>query len=119
MKAKGVIRESVSSWASPIVLVSKKDGSVRPCVNFRQVTSLVKLDGFPLPRIQDWLNAVAGSSVFITFDLTSGYFQITVKEADILKSAFVCKYGHFEMTRMPFGLNNSVSNFQRTLKMVL
>ena len=119
LKAKGVIRDSVSPWASPIVLVSKKDGTVRPCVDYRKVNSLVEPDGFPLPRIQDCLDAVAGSSLFSTLDLTSGYFQIPLKEEDIPKSAFVCKYGHFEMTRMPFGLNNSASTFQRTMEMAL
>ena len=119
LQAKGVIRESVSPWASPIVLVSKKDGGVRPCVDYRKVNELVKPDGFPLPRIQDCLDAVAGSRLFSTFDLTSGYFQIPLKEEDIPKSAFVCKYGHFEMTRMPFGLNNSASTFQRTMELAL
>ena len=119
LKDKGVIRESVSPWASPIVLVSKKDGGVRPCVDYRKVNNLVKPDGFPLPRIQDCLDAVAGSSWFSTFDLTSGYFQIPLKKEDIPKNAFVCKYGHFEMTRMPFGLNNAASTFQRTMEMVL
>ena len=119
LKSKGVIRESVSPWASPIVLVSKKDGSVRPCVDYRKVNQLVKPDGFPLPRVQDCLDAVAGSSYFSTFDLTSGYFQIKLKEEDIPKSAFVCKYGHFEMTRMPFGLNSAASTFQRTMEMAL
>ena len=97
LKAKGV-----SPWASPIVLVSKKDGGVHPCVDYRKVNELVKPDGFPLPRIQDCLNSVAGAKLFSTLDLTSGYFQIPLKEEDIPKSAFVCKYGQFEMTRMPF-----------------
>ena len=119
LKAKGVIRESSSPWASPIVLVKKKDGGVRPCVDYRKVNELVKPDGFPLPRIQDCLDAVAGSELFSTFDLTSGYFQIPLVEEDIPKSAFVCKYGHYEMTRMPFGLNNAASTFQRTMEMAL
>ena len=119
LKAKGVIRESISPWASPIVLVAKKDGGVRPCVDYRRVNQLVKPDGFPLPRIQDCLDAVAGSSLFSTMDLTSGYFQIPVKREDIPKTAFVCKYGHFEMTRMPFGLNNAASTFQRTMELAL
>ncbi|MCG8044297.1 MAG: reverse transcriptase family protein, partial [Candidatus Thiodiazotropha endolucinida] len=119
LKAKGVIRESVSPWASPIVLVKKKDGGVRPCVDYRRLNELVKPDGFPSPRIQDCLDAVAGSKLFSTFDLTSGYFQIPLKEEDIPKSAFVCKYGHFEMLRMPQGLNNSASTFQRTMEMAL
>ena len=84
LKAKGVIRESTSPWASPIVLVAKKDGGARPCVDYRRVNQLVKPDGFPLPRIQDCLDAVAGSSLFSAMDLmsamdlTSGYFQIPV-----------------------------------------
>ena len=119
LKAKGVIRESTSPWASPIVLVAKKDGGVRPCVDYRRVNQLVKPDGFPLPRIQGCLDAVAGSSLFSTMDLSSGYFQIPIKREDIPKTAFVCKYGHFEMTRMPFGLNNAASTFQRTMELAL
>ena len=116
---KGVIRKSTSPWASPIVLVRKKNGTVRPCVDYRKVNSLVKPDGFPLPRVQDCLDAVAGAKYFSSFDLTSGYFQIPLKEADIPKSAFCCKYGHFEMLRLPFGLNNAASTFQRTMELAL
>ena len=118
MKAKGVIRESVSPWASTICLVLKKDGGVRLCVDYRKANELVKADGFPLPRIQDCLDAVAGSKWFSPFDLTSGYYQIGLKEEDIPKSVFVCKYGHYKMTRMPFDLNSAASTFQRTINSV-
>ena len=117
--AKGVIRESTSPWASAIVLVAKKDGGVRPCVDYRRVNQLVKPDGVPLPSIQDSLDAVAGSSLFSTMDLTSCYFQIPIKREDIPKTAFVCKYGHFKMTRMPFGLNNAASTFKKTMELAL
>ena len=75
LKAKGVIRESVSPWASPIVLVAKKDGGVRPCVDYRKVNDLVKPDGFPLPRIQDCLDAVAGSSISALWILQVATFK--------------------------------------------
>ena len=87
LKAKGVIRESKSPWATSIVLVKKKVGGVLPCVDYCKVNELVKPDGFLLPRIQDCLDAVAGSKLLSTFDLTSGYFQIPLKVEDIPKSA--------------------------------
>jgi len=103
---KGVIRKSTSPWDSPIVFVKKKNGSIRPCVDSRKVNELVKPDGFPIPRIQDCLDAVANATLFSTFDLTSRCFQIPLKDEDIPSSAFFCNYGQFEMLRLPFGLNS-------------
>ena len=88
-------------------------------MDYRRVNALVKPDGFPLPRVLDCLDAVAGASLFSSFDLTSGYFQIPLKEEGIPKSAFCCKFGHYEMTRMPFGLNNAASTFQSTMELIL
>ena len=119
LKAKGVIRESTSPWASPIVLVKKKDGGVRPFVDYCKVNELVKPDSFLLPRIQDCLDAVAGFKLSSMFDLTSGYFQIPLKVEDIPKSALVCKYGYFEMICMPFSLNNADSMLQCMMEMAL
>jgi hypothetical protein len=79
----------------------------------------VKPDGFPMPRVQDCLDFVAGSTLLSTFDLTIGYFQIPMKEEDVQKTAFVCKFGQYEIIRMPFGLNNAASTFQRTMEIAL
>ena len=119
LKEKGVIQESVSAWASPIVLVRKKNGKIRPCVDYRRLNAITRKDAFPLPRTQDCLDAVAGSKLFSTFDLTSGYHQIPVRQKDIQKTAFVTKYGLFEFTKMPFGLTNAPASFERLMEIAL
>lgn len=81
------IRESVSKWGNPILLVRKKIDGVSPCVEYRKVNELVKPDGFSLLRIQDCLDAVAGPKLFSMFDLTGGYYRIPLKEEDIPKSS--------------------------------
>ena len=106
--------ESQSLWSSPIFLVRKKNGKVRTCIDSRRVNEVTKKDAFPLPRIQDCLDA--GAKLFSTFDLTSGYFQIPVKSEDLPKTVFVTKYGLYEFTAMPFGLRYSAATFQRVME---
>lgn len=111
-----VIRESCSPYASPIVLVRKKDSTLRLCVDYRQLNSKTRKDAFPLPRIEESLDALTGASWFSTLDLASGYNQVPVTEKDKAKTAFCTPFGLFEWNRMPFGLCNAPSTFQRLMQ---
>ncbi|KAL0180472.1 hypothetical protein M9458_022878, partial [Cirrhinus mrigala] len=111
-----VIRESCSPYASPIVLVRKKDGSLRMCVDYRQLNAKTRKDAFPLPRIEESLDFLTGAGWFSTMDLASGYNQVPVNEKDRPKTAFCTPFGLFEFNRMPFGLCNAPSTFQRLME---
>lgn len=113
-----VIRESCSPFASPIVLVKKKDGSLRLCVDYRQLNSRTRKDAFHRPRIEESLDALTGARWFSTMDLASGYNQVPMAEADQPKTAFCTPFGLFEWNRMPFGLCNAPSTFQRLMQRI-
>lgn len=113
-----VIRESSSPYASPIVLVRKKDGKLRMCIDYRQLNQKTRRDAFPLPRIEESLDALSGARWFSTLDLASGYNQVPVTEADRPKTAFCTPFGLFEWNRMPFGLCNAPSTFQRLMQRI-
>ena len=119
MERQGIIRKSKSPWASPIVLVRKKNGNVRPCIDYRRLNSVTENDAFPLPRIQDCLDAVSGSTLYSTMDLTSGYHQVPVRNSDIRKTAFVTMYGLYEFLKMPMGLKSAPMTFQRVMELAL
>lgn len=119
LQRQGVIRPSNSPWASPIVLVHKKDGSVRFCTDYRRLNQVTKKDAFPIPRTEDCFDALTGAVMFSTMDITSAYHQIPVHEADIPKTAFTTKYGLFEYVTMPFGLCNATATFQRVIELAL
>ncbi|XP_063843977.1 uncharacterized protein LOC135090825 [Scylla paramamosain] len=115
---QGVIEESVSPYAAPIVMVRKKDGSLRLCVDYRRLNEVTVKDAFPLPRVQDTLDALAGAQYFSSFDLAAGYHQILVRAEDRPKTAFVTPFGHYQYVRCPMGLSNSPATFQRFMEYV-
>ena len=113
MLETGVIKESCSEWASALVLVWKKDGTVRYCVNFRLLNAKTVKDLFPLPSISQCLDQLSGNTYFSTLDMASGYCQIEIDEKDRHK------FGLFEHKRMAFGLCNAPATFQRAIQFVL
>ena len=113
MLEKGIIQESVSHWSSLAVLVKKKDGSYRFCVDFRKVNKVTKVDSFPMPLVADALDSLAGASVFSTLDLKSGFWQIQMQQDSQQKTAFATHSGLYEFLTMPFGLVNSGAYFER------
>lgn len=112
------IRESSSPYASPIVLARKNDGSLRMCVDYRQLNSKTRKDAFHLPCIEESLDALSGACWFTPLDLASGYNQVPVTESDKPKTAFCTPFGLFEWNRMPFGLCNTPSTFQRLMQRI-
>ncbi|KAL6483688.1 hypothetical protein MHYP_G00085600 [Metynnis hypsauchen] len=111
-----VIWESCSPYASPIVLVKKKNCSLRMCVDYCQLNNKTRKDAFPLPHIEDTSDALSGAQWFTTMDLASEYNQIPFTEHDHPKAAFCIPFGLFEFKRMPFGLCNAPSTFQRLIE---
>lgn len=115
---KKFIQPSNSPWASPFVIVPKKDGSIRFCIDYRKLNSVTTRDVYPLPRTDECLTALQGMHYFSTFDLCSGYHQIGMHPEDKHKSAFVTDGGLYEWNVMPFGLTNSPATFQRLMDSV-
>jgi hypothetical protein len=111
LSSKGLIRPSVSPWGAPVLLVKKKDGKSRLCVDYRQLNKVTVKNRYPFPRIDDLMDQLQGAAVFSKIDLKSSYHQIRVKDEDIQKTAFRPRYGHFEHVVMPFGVTNAPAVF--------
>jgi hypothetical protein len=110
--SKGLIEPSVSPYGAPVLFVQKKDGTLRMCIDYRQLNKITVRDRFPLPHVQDLLDQVSQCTIVTSLDLQSGYNQIRIAASDIEKTAFTTPNGHFQFMVLSFGLTNAPATFQ-------
>ncbi len=119
MEESGIIEPSCSEWALPIVVVKKRDGSIRLCINYRKLNAATPMDAYPMPRTDELLDKLGNSEYISTLDLARGYWQVPVAEKDRAKTAFITPNGLYQFRVMPFRLNGAPATFQRTMDGVI
>jgi Reverse transcriptase (RNA-dependent DNA polymerase) len=119
MLAEGIIEPATSEWSSPVVLVSKRDGGMRFCVDYRKLNLLTERDVYPLPRLDECVDSLGDAVVFLTLDANSGYWQVSMHPDDRDKTTFTCHFGIFRFKRMPFGFRSAPPTFRSAMDVIL
>ena len=119
LQRNDLIQPSISEYACPVVMVKKKDGSLRFCCDFRRLNDVTRRDSYPLLRISEVISTLEGAKVFSTLDLKSGYHQILMNPKDSSKTAFSTQYGLYEWKVMPMGLTNAPATFERLMDLIM
>lgn len=114
-----IIEPSASEWASPPLMVAKPDGSIRYCIDYRELNKRTVKDSYPLPNIAECMDTLAGNVYFSTLDMLSGYYQILISEKDKHKTSFLTRYGLYQFKRLPMGCCNAPATFQRAMNLML
>ena len=115
MKAKGIIFKANSPWNRPIVIVKKKDGSIRLCIDYRKLNSITSRPICPIPNTRILFDSLSGAWYFSTIDPSMGYHQVPMNEPDKQKTAFTTRSGQYQFNRLPFGLSGAPATFQRVM----
>ena len=119
VREHGIIKQAMSDWAAPTVIVKKKDDTIRLCVDYRRLNAVSRVDPHPMPRIDELIDMLGQAVHISTLDLTKWYWQVPVVETDQPKTAFTTPFGLFQFRRTSFGLQGAPATFQRMMDIIL